>query len=147
MDEAFPVHPRSRPRSVLVADGDPNVRAALRLLLARDPALRVVHESQDVTELLRDAAAVEPELVLLDWDLPGLLTSGAVAELRRLCPAAALIALSTRDEQRPRALAAGAAAFVGKSEPPARLVAVLRAAAPGQSPRATTPSVASPASL
>ena len=46
-------------------------------------------------------AAAETEMVLLDWDLPGLLTDGAVAELRRLCPAAAFIALSTRDEQRP----------------------------------------------
>jgi len=131
---------------VLVAVGDQHVRAALRLLLARDPAFRVVGDSQDVTELLRDAAAAEPELVLLDGDLPGLLTGGAVAELRRLCPAA-FIALSTRDEQRPRALAAGVAAFVGKSEPPARLLTVLRAAAPGQSPRATTPPVVRPASL
>jgi CheY-like chemotaxis protein len=110
---------------VLVADGDPNVRAALRLLLARNPEFRVVGESRDVPDLLRDAATVEPALILLDWELPGLHTGGRLAALRRSCPTAVLVALSTHDEQRPRALEAGVALFVGKSEPPARLLPAL----------------------
>jgi DNA-binding NarL/FixJ family response regulator len=124
---------------VLVADGDPNVRAALRLLLARNPEFRVVGESQDASGLLRDAAIAEPELILLDWELPGLHAGGRLNELRRACPTVVLVALSTHDEQRARALEAGVSAFVGKGEAPTRLLAALHAAAhlaspPGQQP-------------
>jgi DNA-binding NarL/FixJ family response regulator len=113
------------PRRVLVADGDPNVRAALRLLLARQPDFRVVGESHTVDELMRDAAASQPAVILLDWELGDLHAGDHLADLRRVCPAAALIALSTHAEQRQRALAAGATAFVWKGEAPTQLLAAL----------------------
>jgi DNA-binding NarL/FixJ family response regulator len=117
----------NRPCRVLIADGDPNVRAALRLLLARHPDFRVVGESHNLDALLRDTAASQPDVIVLDWELRDLHTGGHLARLRSLCPTAATIALSTRDEQRQPALAAGAAAFVCKGEPPAQLLLALRA--------------------
>ena len=130
---------------MLVADGDPNVRAALRFLLARDPAFRVVGSSHHLAELLESVAAAQPDLILLDWELPDLHAGANLAHLRNLCPEAAIIALSTRDEQRPRALEMGAAAFVGKREPPAQLLATLHgAAAPRQSARRAPPPIVSP---
>src|SRR5919109_1918057 len=95
-------------RRVLVADGDAVVRAALRLLLARNPHFRVVAESENVEELQRDAGNVEPDLILLDMDLRGLTPD----EMRRTCRAASTIVLSTRDEHRQAALDAGASAFI-----------------------------------
>ncbi|MBV9354024.1 MAG: response regulator transcription factor [Chloroflexi bacterium] len=129
---------------MLVADGDPNVRAALRLLLARNPEFRVVGESRDMPDLLRDAATAEPDLILLDWELPGLHTGGRLAALRRSCPTALLVALSTHDEQRQRALDAGVCAFVSKSETPTRLLAALHAARTWPVPQGTNPAPLQP---
>lgn len=138
-------HTASGPCRVLVADDDPNVRAALRLLLARDPAFRVVGSHHRLADLLDAVAAAQPDLILLDWELADLHAGTNLADLRNLWPDAAIIALSTRDEQRPRALQGGVAAFVGKGEPPAQLLAALRAAAgPGQFPRRAPPPVFSP---
>ncbi|MBV9322792.1 MAG: response regulator [Chloroflexi bacterium] len=135
----------SRPCRVVVADGDPNVRAALRLLLARDPALRVVGSHHQLAELLEAVAAAQPDLILLDWELPDLHAAANLAHLRSLCPTAAIIALSTRDEQRARALELGAAGFVGKREPPAQLLAMLRAAAASrESAKGAPPPIVSP---
>jgi PleD family two-component response regulator len=58
-------------RRVLVADGDPSVRSALRLVLCQAVGLNVVEEASDAAHLLVAAAASAPDLVLLDWNLPG----------------------------------------------------------------------------
>ena len=56
---------------VLIADDQPQVRSALRLLLRQDPAMVVVGEAGDAEEALKLAATRTPDLVLLDWELPG----------------------------------------------------------------------------
>ena len=112
-------------RRVLVADGDAVVRAALRLLLARNPLFRVVAESASVEELQRDTAGAEPDLILLDMDLRGL----TLDAMRQTCGITSTILLSTRDERRQAALDAGATAFVCKSESPQQLLAVLQSVA------------------
>jgi CheY-like chemotaxis protein len=108
---------------VAIVDGNPDVRAALTLLLERHPSYSVTTVAEDLDTLGR--AAHSPDVILLDWDLREVQTNDCVAELRRLYPAAVVIALSTRNEQRAAALAAGAAAFVCKNEAPAQLLAAL----------------------
>ncbi|MBV9171559.1 MAG: response regulator transcription factor [Chloroflexi bacterium] len=108
---------------VLVAESNPDVRAALRLLMARHPELRVVGEAQNVDELLRDMQSLQPDIVLLDCELRGFVFGQHFAQLRGRC---AVVALSTHEEQRQLALDAGAAAFVSKTESPVQLLATLR---------------------
>jgi DNA-binding NarL/FixJ family response regulator len=114
-----------KPRRVLIADDEPHVAAALRLLLARQPDVRVVGWSADLAALLHAAATRRPDVILLDWELPDLHADGALGHLRQSCPRAALIALSTHDEQRQPALLAGAAAFVCKTDTPTQVLAAL----------------------
>ena len=128
MEDMVHEHPPVHRRRVLVADSDPNVREALRLLLARHPDFTCVGESHDLVELCRDAAALQPDLVLLDWDLRGL-GANRLSDLRSACPNASVVVLSTHDEVRARALRDGAAAFVCKGDSPAHLLNTLRAAA------------------
>jgi CheY-like chemotaxis protein len=70
---------------------------------------------------------LQPDVLLLDWELPGLNPADAVSRLRAILPQLTVIALSGRLEARQTALAAGADAFVSKSKPPSQLLAVLRA--------------------
>lgn len=116
---------------VLVADDQPKVRSALRLLLGQEPGLSVVGEAVEVEGLLAKAEATCPDLVLLDWELPGLPAADLLSALRALCPHVRVIALSGRPEARRAALAAGADGFVSKGDPPERLLTTLRALGAG----------------
>jgi DNA-binding NarL/FixJ family response regulator len=111
---------------VLLADDQAKVRSALRLLLGLDPGMSVLGEVAEAQELLIQVKAIQPDLLLLDWELPGL---GAVdpmlSSLRAVCPHLSVIALSGRPGARRAALAAGVDAFVSKGDPPERLMAVV----------------------
>jgi len=116
---------------VLLADDQSKVRSALRLLLEQQPGLSVVSEAVEAEDLLAQVEASQPDLVLLDWELPGLRADDRLSALRRLCPRLKVIALSGRPEARQAALTAGADAFVSKGEPPERLLTTLRAVGAG----------------
>jgi DNA-binding NarL/FixJ family response regulator len=122
---------------VLLADGDPDVRGALRLLLTHDLGMRVIGEVADAAALRAQVQLAGPDLLLLDWALPGPAAAAKVAELRALAPGLRIIVLSAHPEMRPLALAAGVDAFVGKTEAPAQLLTALRTLpAPGPAPSA-----------
>ena len=108
---------------ILLADGRPKVRFALRVLLARQPRFEVVGEASNVYQLLAQVGMVCPDLVLLGWELPGLASLESLNALYDVCPGLSVIALSGRPEARKAALLAGANGFVSKADPPDRLLA------------------------
>jgi DNA-binding NarL/FixJ family response regulator len=109
---------------ILLADNQVEVRSALRFLLEQEPGMWVVGEAAEAEALLAQEAAVQPDLVLLDWELPGSQTTDLLAALR-VRRRTIVIALSGRPEARQEALNAGVDAFVSKGEPPDRLLATL----------------------
>jgi DNA-binding NarL/FixJ family response regulator len=56
---------------VFLADKQAKVRSALRLLLEQEPGLSVVGEAAEAEDLLAQVQRTRPDLVLLDWELPG----------------------------------------------------------------------------
>ncbi len=121
---------------VFFADDEIKVRSALRLLLEQETrALVMVGEAADARSLLAQAQAAQPDLVLLDWELPGLRPNGHAAvvespgalivKLHELCPTLKIIALSGSPEARREVLEAGADEFICKVDSPERLVEVL----------------------
>jgi DNA-binding NarL/FixJ family response regulator len=116
---------------ILLADDQPKVRLALRALLERQPGLNVVGEAIDAQDLLLQMEDICPDVVLLDWELPGVGVVDLLSALRRACPDASVIALSGLVRARQAALAAGADAFVSKGEPPERLLATIECCARG----------------
>lgn len=110
---------------ILLADGQPKVRFALRVLLEQRPEFEVAAEAADAKDLL-DCVQVDcPDLILLGWELPGRTDGDLLAALRQLCPHLAVIALSGRPGARRTALAAGADAFVSKGDPPECLLSAI----------------------
>ena len=112
---------------ILLADDQPKVRFALRVLLKRQSGLQVVGEAIEAQDLLEQTAQLSPDLILLGWELPGCSTTDLLPSLRSLCPSLVIIALSGRLEARQMALDCGADAFVSKSDPPDRLLAAIEA--------------------
>ena len=115
---------------VLLADDQPTLRSAVRFLLEQEPDVLIVAEATDVASLLACAAELRPDLLLLDWELPGLNTTGSarlvINSLYASCPSLHIIVFSGRPEASRHALAVGASAFVSKADPPERLLAALR---------------------
>jgi DNA-binding NarL/FixJ family response regulator len=111
---------------VLLADDQAWLRSAMRLLLEQEPDIEVVGEAGEANVLLSLVGAVTPDLLLLDWELPGTL-SGARGEcilnrLHNCCPEVAIIVLSGLPESGTHALDAGADYFVSKADPPEALL-------------------------
>ncbi|ALT78509.1 LytR/AlgR family response regulator transcription factor [Paucibacter sp. KCTC 42545] len=84
------------PLKVLIVDDEAPARAKLRrLLLAHAPAVQVMGEAGDALEALRLAEALQPDLALLDIQMPGM--SGL--ELALALPPATHCAFCTAFEQ------------------------------------------------
>lgn len=111
---------------IFLADAEPNVRVALRILLGQEPGVQVVGETGTAWGLPARIEAATPDLVLLDWELPGPPLTDLLPAMRATNGGARVIALSVRPEEERPALAAGADAFVDKTDPPERLLAALR---------------------
>jgi DNA-binding response OmpR family regulator len=87
----------------------------------------VVGEVAEGERLLAEVAVTLPDLLLLDWELPGLPSVDLLSTLRALSPGTRVIALSGRPEARGPALETGARDFVSKGDPPERLLAIIAA--------------------
>jgi DNA-binding NarL/FixJ family response regulator len=110
---------------ILIADDQAKVRFALRVLLERQSGLKVIGEAANGEDLLSQAKDLQPDLVLLAWELPGICCSELASALRQACPGLTVIALSGRPEAHGAALAAGVDTFVSKGDPPERLLAAI----------------------
>ena len=111
---------------VLVADDQIQVRSALRLVLDQEPDLQLVGETADAAALLQAVVEKAPDVLLLDWELPGLPAAQLLRLLHFERPALKVVAMSTDPQVEQRALAAGAAAYLSKGGPPRRLSSIIQ---------------------
>ena len=127
-------HQRSSTRRILLADDELRLRSALRLLLEYE-GHHIVGEAADGRSLLLLAIQICPDILLVDWELPGLPPSKKMSLarpltevltlIRSLCPQTRIIALSVHPEARQPALASGVNGFVSKGDPSERLLSAL----------------------
>jgi DNA-binding NarL/FixJ family response regulator len=109
---------RAMKRAVLIADDHPLFRDALKLAVARAvPGAQIV-EADTVHSLFAALDAhPDPELLLLDLNMPGAQGFNALVQARANFPTVPIVVISAREDRRimQRALGHGAAAFVPKS--------------------------------
>jgi DNA-binding NarL/FixJ family response regulator len=111
---------------VLLADDEPKVRSALRLILEQLKDIETVEEVTDAASMVERLKNFLPDLLLVDLELPGLHTGSVLCDLRSYGPLKVIV-LSGRCQAPNAALASGADAFISKCEPPDRLFATLKA--------------------
>ena len=107
---------------ILLADDEPRVRSALRLLLEQQPAANIVDEVTNAQELQDHLRNRCPDVLLLDWALPGSTPKNLLTSLRNFHPDLFIIVLDSKPQTRRIALEAGANEFVSKNEPPEKLL-------------------------
>jgi len=128
--------------SVLIVDDHPVVRSGLAGILAAEPDLTVAGEAASADEAVTVAAAVRPDVVLMDLRMPGGDGVTATAGVLAAVPSARVVVLTTyeSDSDILRAVEAGATGYLLKDAARTDLVAAVRAAARGETVLA--PSVA-----
>jgi len=113
---------------VLVVDDHPLFRAGVVAALREQPDLDVCGEADNALQARARAAEIRPDAAIVDLLLTDDDGLKLVRELRQDHPRLKIVVLSMLDAgvYRPRALQAGASAFVSKQEGPAAIIAALR---------------------
>jgi len=119
---------------VLLAEDQAMVRGALAALLNLEGDIAVVAEVARGDEVVPAALAAEPDVALLDIEMPGLDGLQAAAALRGACPSCAVLILTTfgRGGYLRRAMASGAVGFLLKDAPATELAVAIRRAVAGE---------------
>lgn len=118
---------------VVVADDLLAVRSALALLLEHEVKLAVVSQAADAAGLLQAVVRDSPDVVMMDWELPGSPADMLVQTLREIQPDLCIVALSSRPEAEIAAMLAGADAFIYKGDPPTTVLKALGQISPRDS--------------
>lgn len=113
---------KTKPPRILLADKNQDSRSALALLLETRLDAAIVGEAPTMEILLEKAAVTHPDVVLLDWELPGKPEADRIVIVRSVTPGVRVVVISARPES--AALAVGADAFVNKTDPPEKILAV-----------------------
>ena len=120
---------------LLLADDQALFREGLHTLLSLQPDFEVVGEAENGAEAVRLAAALQPDVVLMDVQMPELDGVAATRRLHAEQPNCRVILLTTFDDDEYvfEGLRAGALGYLLKDAPSARLADAIRAAARGES--------------
>ncbi|GKQ41925.1 response regulator transcription factor [Streptomyces sp. A012304] len=127
---------------VLLADDHPVVRDGLAAVLATQPDLTVVGEAATGAEAVRQTAALAPDVVLMDLQMPGMDGTAATAAIRAAHPQVRVLVLTTYDTDADitAAIDAGAVGYLLKDTGRHELCEAVRTAARGGA--ALSPTVA-----
>lgn len=120
---------------VLLVDDHEVVRLGLRTMLELEPDIRVVGEAPDGETAVEQAAALHPDVAILDVRMGAMDGIEACRELKLRAPQTAVLLLTSfgTEDAVMAGLMAGAAGFLLKNSGRAELLRAVRAVAQGQS--------------
>jgi two-component system response regulator NreC len=120
--------------TVVLADDHAVVRGALRALLDGQDDIEVVGEAGDIESARSAVREAEPDVLILDVNMPDGLGVDAVAGLREEVPETAIVLLTMERDMTlaRRALEAGARGFLFKDAAHLELIEAVRNAAEGR---------------
>ena len=120
--------------TIVLADDHAVVRSALRLLLDAEEDFEVVAEAGDIEAALRYTRGHKPDVLILDLNMPGGPSIGAVPELRKASSETGIVVLTMENEPAyaRQALQTGVLGYVLKEAVEDELVHAVRLAADGR---------------
>jgi DNA-binding NarL/FixJ family response regulator len=115
---------------VLLVDDTAPVRESLRTVLGLAGGIEIVGEAANGQAAIDQALRLRPQVVVMDLEMPVLDGYEATRQIKRLCPACRVVALTIHagEAEQQRALAAGVDVFVAKGAPLVALVEAICAA-------------------
>ncbi len=124
------------PVKVALVEDDHSTREGLRLLINGSQGFRCTGAYESVEEALPALALEQPEVLLMDINLPGMSGREGVRVVKERWPAIEVLMLSVYGEQESvfESICNGAAGYLLKKTPPARLLEAIQEAREGGSP-------------
>jgi DNA-binding NarL/FixJ family response regulator len=124
----------TKPIRVLLADDHPAMRIGLRVLLDQAPDIEVIAETGDGEQTLVQIETLQPQVVVLDCQLPKLSGIEVAAQIKQKGLPSRLLALSAYDSPQYQwgMLEMGAVGYLLKEQAPTEIVAAVQAVAQGQ---------------
>jgi DNA-binding NarL/FixJ family response regulator len=121
---------------VLTVDDHVVVRRGVQMLLGTDASIQLVGEAESGPDAVRNAKALQPDVVLLDLVMPNGDGIESIAEIKRSIPDVKIIVLTTfGDEARAKAaIEAGADGYLLKDADGEALLAAIHAVQRGDMP-------------
>jgi DNA-binding NarL/FixJ family response regulator len=121
---------------VALIDDDRVLREGLAQLIDGDPQMRCGQQHDSVEAALAARPAAEPDVILLDIHLPGILGSEGVGRLCERYVRAVVLMLTVYDSEDKvfESICNGASGYLLKKTPPARLIEHIREAHEGGAP-------------
>ena len=122
------------PTRILIADDHPHFRDGLRALLLSAPDVEVVGEARDGEETITLAAGLQPDVILMDLNMPG---TGGIEATRRILHTSPhicvlVISMYEDDDSVFAALQAGARGYLLKGALKAEILRSIRAVSSGE---------------
>ena len=124
----------NNPITVLLVDDHTLFRSGIRSLLQRHPEFSVVGEAADGVEGIKRAQQLQPQVVLLDLNMPGMSGVETLQLMLQDCPDSAIVMLTVSEdaEDLSVALKAGASGYLLKNIDTDYLTRAIRRAAAGE---------------
>lgn len=120
--------------AIVLADDHAMIRSGLRRVLDAEVDLSVVAEAGDVESALRETMEHQPQVVLLDLNMPGRPTLSAIPQFLEAAPGSSVVVLTMEHEPgfARRALSAGARGYVLKESAERELIDAVHSVAAGR---------------
>jgi DNA-binding NarL/FixJ family response regulator len=105
-------------KRILIADDDPNLRTLIRYVIEVQTACQVCGEAVDGADAVVKAGTLTPDLIVIDYSMPGMNGIDAGGVIKAVLPNVPVILLTGEDspEIRAGAISAGITAVVCKTE-------------------------------
>ena len=83
---------------LLLADDHAVVRSGLRMLLEAQPDMEIVAEAENGRETIEKVLAFQPDIVLMDIEMPGMNGIEATRKIKEESPETAVLALTMYED-------------------------------------------------
>jgi DNA-binding NarL/FixJ family response regulator len=118
--------------TVLIADDHAVYRMGLRDLL--EPEFKVISEATEGAEAVEKAQKQQPDVVVMDINMPGMDGIAAAKQIKQCCPDTGVVVITAYDDDRRifEAIQAGVAGYVLKDDDPQTMIQAIDNAAQGK---------------
>jgi DNA-binding NarL/FixJ family response regulator len=117
---------------ILAVDDHPMFREALAALLSSQPDMNLIAEAANGREAIQQFRAHQPDITLMDLQMPGMNGLDAMAAIRQEFPDARVIILTTYASDVQNAMNGGARAYLLKTHLDKELLGTIRAVHAGK---------------
>jgi two-component system response regulator NreC len=119
--------------TLILADDHAMVRSGLRMLLEAQTDMRIIGEAENGTEAVSQITSLQPDVVLMDVQMPDMNGIEATRQIKKRVPETAVLALTIYEDDQYffEMLRAGASGYIPKRAAPDDLVTAIRTVARG----------------